>query len=203
MRGLFSGWQLLIQNGRTAAAGAGSISARMEDPLSNRLCSNQWHGVTVESFGMDEPMCSLTRSKAVLRVADGKLGFYTWQFDTGASLRNWHQLKRSTSVVPGFGSLFSIPALSPVYTPHQRTFPHTTVVASHPDSLPLVGLSLCTCVRPLVIPARSLPKILGAMSVDRTRRVQCSLGLGGCVVQHGTGPGISQEALSLFDSIFY
>lgn len=72
---------------------------------------------------MDEPMCSLTRSKAVLRVADGKLGFYTWQFDTGASLRNWHQLKRSTSVVPGFGSLFSIPALSPVYTPHQRTFP--------------------------------------------------------------------------------
>lgn len=57
-------------------------------------------------------MCSLTRSKAVLRVADGKLGFYTWQFDTGASLRNWHQLKRSALVVTGFGSLFSIP-LSP------------------------------------------------------------------------------------------
>ena len=43
---------------------------------------NQWHGVQVDRSDGQEPMCSLTRSKAVLRVADGKPGFYTWQLDT-------------------------------------------------------------------------------------------------------------------------
>lgn len=77
-------------------------------------------------------MCSLTRSKAVLRVADGKLGFYTWQFDTGARIRNWHQLNRS---VPGFGSLFSIP-LSYCKLSTQTHQPHTFATIFHPDSPP-------------------------------------------------------------------
>lgn len=110
-------------------------------------------------LGWTRMMCSLTRSKAVLRVADGKPGFYTWQFDTGASLRNWHQLKRST-LVPGFGSLFSI-ALSGCVLATPTHFP-----AHYWNDSPSWFADSSPAFHVFVdvwwwSPTRTLPKILG------------------------------------------